>query len=71
MIVTAFEHMEYNNLLEDKQILFFKQADVRIPYSPQNVPFSDPRQQIWFGICLPLSSSLERSSYFFTNTLLC
>lgn len=46
MIVTAFEHMEYNNLLEDEQILFFKQADVHIPYSPQSLPFNDPQQQI-------------------------
>lgn len=71
MIVTAFKYMELNNL-EDEQIFFFKQADVCIPYSAQNLPFNNPQQQeVWFGICLPLSSSLERSGYLFTNILLC
>lgn len=45
MIVTAFKHMELNYLLEDEQILFFKQTEVCIPCSAQNLPFSDPQQQ--------------------------
>lgn len=30
MIVTAFKHMELNNLPEDEQILFFKQTHIHI-----------------------------------------